>query len=241
MSHTDFFDDDLVRKPEPAKPEPDDAGVSENDEEQPVRPAEGGASSRMARQREEVSAQVSQATEELERLRLRQQQIEREKRALEDLRRKQNDFEQGKAEMNEQLRRNLLTLEREEVRSQQLVDMLAATRKRFREMLKEIESFDEEAWEEERFTEELNTSLGRIEDMRMEFKKSIGKIRAMTGEEGRPDTAPAGIYEESARPEQAPHTFTYWFKAGLAFTLPLLVLLLLAFIVSLVMRLQAWM
>lgn len=232
---TDFFDDDLVRKRDaasrikmgPADEPVETLGEGPAADEVPVRAISDLNLTRMARHKHQVTEQTASALQELEKLKKRQEQLEAEKRELEELRRKHDDFERGKREMVDHLKRSLLTLERQEVETGRLVELLGATRKRFKGMLTVLEEIKEEAWAEEEIRDQLNRSLGIIEDTRMEFNKAMSKIEAVKGEDksAPAGAAPAMLFEDRSGYGEE-RTFGYWLKVGVAVSLPLIVTLI---------------
>ncbi len=235
MSGTDFFDQDLVRQRDTTKrikmgpgDEPvESMGDPLDSSDIPVRPVSDLNLTRMARHRKEVDTQSAIAAQELDRLRKRQEQLEQERRELEELRKRQDEYERGKREITDQLKRSLVNLERKEVDAQRMVELLGATRSRFKELLASVESLKEEGWPEELIREELNKSLGVLEQARLEYSKCMAKIDA-----AKPDVAlapagqPARLYDEHALAEDE-RGFSHWFKVGLAVTLPLVAVIIL--------------
>lgn len=244
MSGTDFFDDDLVRQRESAKrikmgpgDEPvDTLGDPAASTDVPVRPVSDFNLTRMARHRKDVDDQTATASQELERLRKRQEQVESEKRQLEDLRRRHDEYGRGKREMIDHLKRSLVGLERREVETQRLAELLAATRQRFRGLLEEIEGIQEEEWPEDTIRDELNRSLGLIEEARMEYNKAMARIEAIKGETPSASASQAAVlFEEPPGAHEVEKSFGYWVKVGLAASLPIslvLVVLALLFLVA---------
>lgn len=233
MPNTDFFDDDLVKQRDAARkiklPLGDEPLGTVGDipagEEVPVRPLSDFNLTRMAKHKHEVNDQVVQAMEELERLRKRQEDLEREKQELEDLRRKQEEYERGKREMIERFTQSLVTLEKDELQAERMGELLGATRKRFKNMLNEIQSIAEEGWPEETIRDELNKALTLIEDARMEFNKAMSRIEGAGGEKQAPAHHAAALQE--GLPYREPdRSFGYWLKAGIAITLPLIIVIL---------------
>lgn len=250
MAGTDFFDDDLVRQRESAKrikmgpgDEPaemmDDAGGSSDI---PSRPVGELNLTRMARHRKEVENQASIATQELDRLRKRQEELESEKRNLEEMRRKHEDYGRGKREMMDHLRRTLGSLERKELEAQRLGELLGSTRGRFKEMLATIEALKEENWPEDRIRDELNRSLGVIEEARMEYNKAMAKIEALKGEAQPAPAAssPAVVFEDRYSGGGEDHSFSHWLKIGFAVSLPLSATLLLLALLYAVAIFSGW-
>ncbi len=246
---TDFFDDDLVRKREAASrikmgagDEPvETLGEGGGSDDVPVRSISDLNLTRMARHKQQTTEQAASALQEIERLKKRQEQLEAEKRDLEELRRKHDDFDRGKREMTDHLKRSLVTLERQEVETGRMVELLGATRKRFKGMLASIEEIKEEAWAEEEIRDQLNRSLGIIEDTRMEFSKAMSKIEAAKGEER---IAPAGgsaamIFEDRSSMSGEEKPFGYWLKVGIAVSLPLIATLVLIAVLFYILHVNA--
>ena len=233
---TDFFDDDLVRKRDaggrlkmgPGDEPVETLGEGPTSDDVPVRSISDFNLTRMARHKQQVSDQSAAALQELDKLKKRQEQLESEKRDLEELRRKHEDFDRGKREMVDHLKRSLVTLERQEVETGRLVEMLGASRKRFKGMLTMLEEIKEEAWAEDQIREQLNRSLGIIEDTRMEYNKAMSKIEAVKGEEktGTAGGSPALVYEDRSSYSGEERPFGYWLKVGIAVSLPIIVTLI---------------
>lgn len=246
MSGTDFFDDDLVRQRDSAK------RIKMGPGDEPAEPMAGAADlggrglgelnlTRIARHRKEVDNQASVATQELDRLRKRQEQLESEKRELEDLRRKHEEYGRGKREMLDHLKRSLIGLERREVETQRLSELLGSTRTRFRQLLEDIESIQDESWPEDKVREELNRSLVIIEEARAEYNKSMAKIDANKNEASAPSANQQSVlFEERYHAAEEEKPFSYWVKIGCAVTLPLAVILFILAILFMVMRSMAY-
>ena len=222
---TDFFDDDLGRARKfKLNAELGTASDTSSGDEIPVRSLSDLSLTRMAKHKQEIEENVMQASQELERLRKRQEELEREKRELEELHRKQDEYQRGKSELMEKLGQSLVTMEKDEIQAQRMVEMLATTRKRFKEMLSELQGLAEESWPEERFGEELSKALTLIENFRMEFNKAVSRIEAAGGAEIRVGASLSPVTSEAVRltvEDQKP--FRYWVKVGVAVSLPLVV------------------
>ena len=223
---TDFFDDDL--KPASENPQ----------EEKEKRPgAERGAETapgRLARHKEDLAGKVSNSTNELERLRRVQAELEREKAGLESLARKQEEYERGKQEMIEKFDRSLILIEKEEVQAAQMAEIMASMRQRFRDTLAELRKINEDRWPEDKVPDELNKSLAVLEDAREVYKKGLAKIEAARWQDSGIKRPEPLSYDSGAGELGAKAGFGYWFKVGLAVTLPLAVVIVVLFIVNLV-------
>ncbi len=251
MASTDFFDDDLIKQRDAAKKirlggasdEPvgslSDAGDSD---EVPVRPVSDFNLTRMAKHKHEVNEQMATAMQELERLRKRQEDLEREKRELEEMRRKQQDYDAGKREMIGRLNESLIHLEKREMKAEQLCELLGSTRKRFKALQGDIESLSEEAWPEDQVRDELGKALAVLDDARLEYNKAMAKIDAITGDgQASESSQPSVMFEDRRAHDAVEKNFLYWFKAGAAFTLPLMAFLLVISLVYFILNTMALM
>ena len=242
MSKHDFIDQDLIKPREdinrvrmgPA----DDAPRMRGDAPLP----EGVSRSvseldlpLLARHKQTLDSQSAHNAEELERLRRMQEDLEREKRDLEESRRQHADYEKGKAEVISHLNQSLIYLERNEVKTAQIAELLGATRKRFRDLLNELQAIQENTWPDDRVKEELGKALAAIDDGRMEYNKSMARIEAVLGHETATGDRPPVIFEEPAHAE--PPAFSHWLKIGVAVSLPvILTLALIAAVLAIIFR-----
>ncbi len=221
MAETDFIDEDLLQRPETQKeskpaPQPatSTAGAPESDLSLP----------HLTRRKEEFNSQVATKMDELERLRLRQEALEREKNLFEFLRKSQEKYEVGKRELLENLQQNLLSLEREEVLLSRRIELLIDTEKRFKEMQGELRNIQEETWpsDAEGHREALTRALVLQDNMRKEFNKSLARIEAIRSDVPAPgENKPLFFNEASGGLERM--GFWFWAKLGLAASLPLVI------------------
>ena len=237
MPNRDFFDDDLNRVQEAERRAKLAVGdITKVDSEGavaegvPIKSVSDFALTRMTKHKQELDHKVAGALEELEKLKMRQEDLDRTRKDLEDLRKRQDDYQHGKQEMMDRLNQSLVTIEKEEIQASRLAEMLNATRKRFKAMLGDLQAIDEEAWPEETIRDELLKAAALVDDVRMEYNKSVSKIDAIGGggqAQGGGAGHPPVIFEEGrhivAEPEK---NFGYWLKVGLAITLPLIIVLL---------------
>jgi hypothetical protein len=121
-------------------------------------------------------------------------------------------------------------MEKDQLQADRLTQLLDETRRMFRARLDEVSELNEEQWADENLLDELNKALALLENVRSDYNKALAKIDAIHPH------APTGA-AAAARPltfEEAPglalegaQGFGYWLRAGLAFTLPLMALLVL--------------
>ena len=186
---------------------------------------------RMARQKAEISTQVSGTVSEMERLRMRQDALEKEKDQLQDLARRQEIYEQNKRDLMEKLARSVILLEKEEHQAMRMSELLAETRERFKDALAEMKQVNEEEWPDEQFKEELDQALALVDSAKNVYRKAMARIEASSWHK----TSSRGERLEPLEAARLDHvvdrSFGFWFKAGLAATLPLIIVLVLGVVV----------
>ena len=233
---TDFFDEDLVREREAALKIKLDGesggaprdGIIPSSRDLPNRPVSDLTLTHLARHKQEVTEQMVDKTQELDSLRARQEELEKERRTLEDMRKKQEAFYTGRRELKNRLTESLVRMEKDQLQADRLTQLLDETRRVFRAHLDEVTELNEEQWADENLIDELNKALALLENVRSGYNKALAKIDAIHPQ------APAGAAAatRSLTFEDAPglalegaQGFGYWLRAGLAFTLPLMALL----------------
>jgi hypothetical protein len=224
---TDFFDDDLLQPDIKAKEKSEPKDIST------ARAADAGATAaRMAKQKEELSTHVAAAVQEIEHLRMKQEELEREKNKLQELSRKQEEYERGKRDIMEGLDRGIITVEKEEVEATRMVELLSETRSKFKTMLGELRNLNEDAWGDDKFPEELNKALVMVENARMDFKKALARIDASSWHKAVAKEQ-TNVLEDFAGGRANGGSFAFWLKVGIAVTLPLIVVLAVIFAIHL--------
>jgi DNA repair exonuclease SbcCD ATPase subunit len=232
MAGKDFFDEDLVKHRDEIK------RIKMGPADQPARTASpdplelsGSAAAggdfnltRMMHRKQQMAGESARTTEELERLRSRQSDLEQQKKALESLRSRISEYEAGKGEMLERIAKSIISLEKQEVKANAMAGMLGSTRMRFRELRIELMDLDESSWDEEEFREELGKALTTIDNARMEFNQAIANIEAANEDQ----RASRGKYEhvdfaEPAVPPLEEKSMMDWVRIGFAVSLPLIV------------------
>ena len=187
--------------------------------------ASGQTSSR-APTREEVDTRVADTQQKLIELKRAQEELERERSALEETRRRQMEFQTGRQEMIHNLTRGLGLLEEAEFTARRDAEQMAKTIADFRDVLSKVEAVHEEAWTKDNFNVELTRALTAIENARMEWNTARLKFPLLTGEK----VAGAAPGEPSVA-EAFPggnRSFGELCKLGLALTWPLAVIALAA-------------
>lgn len=175
---------------------------------------------------EELQEQVKRAQSELLQLRQKQDQIEKEKQRLEDLTRRQEELERGRNEIADKLTRALVLVQRETEESQRRLEQLHGIQDSFAEHLRNLEEIDPKSWHGRDLPRELTRALGTVDEARSAFARSHAKI-APVGDSESAISAEGGLSYASDFSSQG---FAYWLQSGLAFTLPLVVLGIIALI-----------
>jgi len=179
------------------------------------------AAGRLEKQKEDIADKVANAAEEIERLRLRQDELEYAKQALEELNRKQDSYDQGKKDILASLSRSILQMEKDEVRAARMVELLGSTRAKFKDLLAEIHDIHEERWSESEFEAELDRALALIENARMVYNKSVAKIDAESWQRGERGAGELAPLDGPGGSSLANKGFGFWLKVGIAIALPI--------------------
>ena len=189
-----------------------------------------GNQARSAAITEDFGSQLHEAQEKLLELRQQQEVMERRQEELEELRQKQDRFLKGRVDIVERLNKGLTRLDRDTFQSRKRLEMLEHAKENFSRHLDVIEGLNPEHWSRAELRAELVRATAALEDAEQDYAEAMGRL-GMGG-----FAAPlAGEQRES--PDDAPSwtwpAFTYWLMAGFAFTLPLVVLGLLALVIAL--------
>ena len=231
---TDFFDDDLVREREAAlkiKLDGEKAGAPRDgnipsSRDLPNRPVSDLTLTHLARHKQEVTDQMVDKAQELDRLRARQEELEKERRLLEEMRQKQESFDAGRRELKERLGESLVRMQKDQLNAERLSQLLDETRRAFRARLDEVAALNEEDWDEAHLLEELNQALALLEDVRADYNKALAKIEAVHPQAASAAAAKPLVFAGASGIETGGgRGFGYWFRAGLAFTLPMMLVL----------------
>jgi hypothetical protein len=233
---TDFFDDDLVREREAAlkiKLDGDGGGgprdgLIPSSRDFPTRPIADLPLTHLARHKQEVTEQMVGKAQELDRLRARQEELERERRMLEEMRQKQEAFDTGRRELKDRLNESLVRMEKERIQAERLAQLLDETRRVFRERLDEVVALKEDQWDDANLLDELNKALALLDNIRSDYNKAMAKVDAVQPQSAGgtdPAVRSPGLDGPDSAVARAPGGFGYWLRAGLAFTLPLMLLL----------------
>jgi hypothetical protein len=177
--------------------------------------------------RGELDANLEQAREQITSLQRKKEELERAKGELEEMRRRHDEFARGRIEIVEALNRGLVVLEHEQVETQRMLDLISRTRETFKEQLSHVESLTDAHWTSENLKSELSKSLAAIETARMEFNRACLRIDALQSKT--PDDLPPTPLEKFSGPVNPLDRIGFGpaLKLGIAFSLPVVVVVLL--------------
>ncbi len=132
--------------------------------------------------REEVDRKVVEAQQKLAELKRAQDDLERERAALEEMRRRQMEFQTGREEMIHHLTRGLGLLEEAEFNARRDAEQMVKTLADFRDALDKIQAIHDETWTKDNFSIELTRALTTLENARMEWNAARLKLPVLAGE-----------------------------------------------------------
>ncbi len=190
------------------------------------------ADSRFGVAKQDRASRLAEAAEELERLRLMQSDLERERMDLEEVDRRQDTYQRSKREILNKLERALPLLTNQREECVKMEEAIGATLAGYREMIAELMKLTESDWKDDQFSDELEKAFGILEEAESVYARGVARVNAAWPE------FPAA--KHSTRPSQEGRVrmpdmllggFLPWVKVGFAVTLPLvLILIVLCFV-----------
>jgi chromosome segregation ATPase len=209
-----------------------ESGTGVHYDEIPVRPVSELNLTRLARQREQINAQASGQAKEIEQLKRRQTEIERQREAADETLRKQEAYERGRGEMIDRFNQSVIALEKQENRATRMAQLYMNTRQQFNALRREVEAIDLENCADNTLRDELGKAVAVIESSRLEYNKLLSVVEASEAELGAVPAAKMAAMESALTIDDEPERdFIGWMKIGVALTLPLGVLVILLGIV----------
>lgn len=166
---------------------------------------------------DDFASQLQRTQEELLHLRHQARAVERRKEELEEITRKEREYSLGRAELHEKLSSMLVTLDRLAMESQRQMEIVLQSRDDMSRHYRAVSSLADIAdWSAPGVSEQADHALAVIADARGEYERISSRVSACVPDSAeRERTAPAPVIVQD---------FRYWFRSGLAFTLPLVIL-----------------
>jgi hypothetical protein len=171
--------------------------------------------------REEIDSRVGETQQRLIELKRMQEELERERAALEEARRRRTEFHTGREEMLQSLTGGVSRLEEAEFNARRDAEQLARTLGELRDALVKVQGLHDETWTQENYKVELTRALTIIDNARMEWNAARLKWPMLDGAPT-PETA-AELPEKPSSVPLESLGFGRLCKLGLALTWPLAV------------------
>ncbi len=169
---------------------------------------------------ENFEDQVREAQEQLAQLRQREEQLERQKRELEELHQRKAVFSESRGVLHDELTRAITALDRESDECQRRADQCLNTRETLEHYLRTIDSLRPDNWSRGSLKEELGRAQLKIEEAEEELRGATPLLASIRGAKPR-----KGVKASAGSGAEVGQGFLYWFKSGLAFTLPVMIFL----------------
>ncbi len=186
---------------------------------------------------QEVDSQVTETHQRLVELKRAQENLERERAALEETRRRQLEFQTGRQEMLQNLTRGIGLLQEAEFSARRDTEQMAKAIADLKQALANVEGIQEETWTAETFKIELTKALTAIENARMEWHGANLKF-AVLGEGSAAARPAPGQASEASPAAFGARGFPELCRLGLALTWPIAVSLLLITLLLLLLYLR---
>jgi len=176
---------------------------------------------------DDFESKLKIATEQLETLQRKQEELELERVELQELSIRKEEFLQRQLESNEKLSTSLTGLDRELFEMRQEVEDLEQTRSCFAANLEKVENLDPANWQRENLRQELNKAISTLDQAEDEYDEAVehfvdsrSRLFAANVTSKRKTTSSIKGYD-----------FTTHFKNGLAFNLPLIIVGIIAVLI----------
>lgn len=206
---TDFFDDDLSAAAPVGSAQSDGSSAS--------------GESFYDRKKRELPEQLTRTGDEIERLKQRQEALERRKQEIIDQRRRVELFEHNRKDLLEKLRRNAVMIVRESEQASRTAALCDEVGNQFSKLHQELESFAPDSWTEEEYDAKLTEALAKLDAATAEYRKSMDRVAAVNWRDAAVNNADSDSALEPVS-GGAPRGFGRWLIAGLAFAIPFAVL-----------------
>lgn len=173
----------------------------------------------LAPSEDDVKAKIREADAEMEAIRQRKEEFERQKLHLENIRQKQERFGKGKREMLERLTQDTMKLEGELYHVKKLAQELDEAVETYSSHLDALRALQSDRWQGPQIEQELDLALSVISEAEADHTKWSRRLRSVRPEAVEPVST---ANDEAPAPEQGGDDLMLWAKRGFAFTLPLI-------------------
>ena len=178
---------------------------------------------------EHLDEKVQQAEQQEQSLKRQLETVEKQKREFAELSRRQESLTTSRNDLAEKLDRALKVIERETIEAGKRLEMLQSVDASFREHLETLGAINPKLWDESEISTELTRAMASVEDARGEYNRSFPRVAAMPEQAAPSSSSETGYAADYAGGDGK--DFIGWLKIGFAFSLPLIVLGLIALVV----------
>ena len=168
---------------------------------------------------EDFEDQVHVAQEQLAELREKQELLERQKTELEELSQQKEEFTEGRARIIEDLKSYVSGLESEAGEAQRLADECLDNKEIFEHHMRTVQCLRPESWARADLKGELSRAISYIDLAEEDIAKVSPLLNSLGGKKKIFKTAAAAATTSTSSSQP----FSYWLKAGLAFTIPIMI------------------
>ena len=178
---------------------------------------------------EHLDEKVQQAEQQEQVLKRQLETIEKQKREFAELSRRQEALTTGRNDLADKLTRAVVVVEREMMEASKRLEMLQTVDASFHQHLETLESINPKLWDESDLSKELTRAMAAVDDARGEYNRAFPRVSAIPEQAANASAADSGYATDSAGGDGK--DFIGWLKIGFAFSLPLIVLGLIALVV----------
>jgi predicted nucleic acid-binding Zn-ribbon protein len=178
---------------------------------------------RSANSVEDLTRELAEHQERLLALKRQQDEVESRKRELEELSQRRSELTSGQKSIREKLTRAITLLERAEYDAQREIETIRNTRQSFKEHLGDVEEINTKDWEPNEVDEQLTRALSVIDHAQTSYSQSKVKLESISGRLGDKEGIDDDDDESDANYDSP--SFFELIRRGLAFSLPLMILL----------------
>ncbi len=172
---------------------------------------------------EDLTRELAEHQERLLALKRQQDEVESRKRELEELSQRRTELTSGQKAIREKLTRAITLLERAEYDAQREIETIRNTRQSFKEHLSEVEDINPKEWEPEDIDENLTRSLSVIDHAQTSYSQAKLKLETISGRLGNKEAIDDD--DEDSESQYDSPSFFELLRRGLAFSLPLMILI----------------
>ncbi len=201
--------------------------------------ASSGAESFHERRSREIPEEIAHAGDQVERLKRQQEELERKKKELQEQRRRMERFEHDRHALLEKLRRDSVLIVRHGEQASKVSTLCMEVGASFSQLHRDLDALVPKDWSEEEYEQRLTEALAKVDAATAEYRKAMDRVAAIGWKSSAvPSDSEDAFSDGSSSHGGLPRGFCQWFLAGLAFTLPLILVAAIVATVVFVFRMQ---